>query len=43
MANKLKLTSELASGTIREVTRDVDGLKRYLTTTARLYKYEFVD
>lgn len=41
MASKLKLISELASETTREVTRDVDGWKRYLTTAARLYKYEF--
>ncbi len=41
MASNLKLISELASETTREVTRDVDGWKRYLTTAARLYKYEF--
>lgn len=34
MASKLKLISELASETTREVTRDVDGWKRYLTTAA---------
>lgn len=41
MAAKLQYISELASQTAREVTRDVDGWKRYLTTASRLYKYPF--
>ena len=41
MAAKLQYISELAGQTAREVTRDVDGWKRYLTTASRLYKYPF--
>ena len=41
MARKLTLISELAGQTTHDITRDVDGWKRYLTTAARLYKYRF--
>jgi len=38
MASTVKLTSQLASQTAREVTRDAESWKRYLTTASRLYK-----
>lgn len=41
MASKLKLISELAAQTSREIARDKEGWKRYLTTASRLYKYPF--
>lgn len=41
MAAKLQYVSELAGQTAREVTKNVDSWKRYLTTASRLYKYPF--
>ena len=41
MASKLQFVSELADQTAHNVTRNVDGWKRYLTTASRLYKYPF--
>ena len=41
MARKLTLISELAGQTTRDITHDVEGWKRYLTTAARIYKYRF--
>ena len=41
MANKLQLVSELANQTAHTVTHSVDGWKRYLSTSSRLYKYPF--
>ena len=38
MASKLQFVSELADQTAHNVTRNVDGWKRYLTTASRLYK-----
>ena len=43
MASKLQKISELANQTAHAVTRNVDGWKSYLTTAARLYKYDFDD
>lgn len=39
MANKLQYVSELAGQTARTVTHSVDSWKRYLDTSARIYKY----
>ncbi len=41
MANKLQLVSELANQTAHAVTHSVDGWKRYLDTSAKIYKYPF--
>ena len=41
MASKLQFVSELADQTAHNVTQNVDGWKRYLTTASRLYKYPF--
>ena len=41
MANKLQYVSELADQTAHAVTHSVDGWKRYLSTSSRLYKYPF--
>ena len=41
MANKLQYVSELANQTAHAVTHSVDGWKRYLSTSSRLYKYPF--
>ena len=38
MATKLQRVSELAGQTAKNVTRDADGWKQYLTTASRLYK-----
>ena len=41
MANKLQLVSELANQTAHAVTHSADSWKRYLDTSARIYKYPF--
>ena len=41
MASKLQFVSELADQTAHNVTRNVDGWKRYLTTASRLSKDVF--
>ena len=41
MANKLQNVSELANQTAHAVTHSVDGWKRYLSTSSRLFKYPF--
>ena len=41
MANKLQLVSELAGQTAHAITHSVDGWKRYLDTSAKIYKYPF--
>ena len=41
MATKLQRVSELAGQTAKNVTRDADGWKSYLSTAARLFKYSF--
>ncbi len=41
MANKLQYVSELANQTAHAVTHSVDGWKRYLDTSAKIYKYPF--
>ncbi len=43
MASKLQFVSELANQTAHNITQDVDGWKRYLSTASRLYKYPFDD
>lgn len=43
MARKLQLVSQLADQTARDITRDVDGWKKYLDSASRLYKYKFED
>ena len=43
MASTVKLASQLASQTAREVTRDAESWKRYLTTASRIFKYPFED
>ena len=41
MANKLQLVSELAGQTAHAITHSVDGWKRYLDTSAKIYKDVF--
>ena len=41
--DKLRRVSELAGQTAKSVTRSADAWKRYLSTAARIYKYEFDD
>lgn len=38
MANKLQYVSELADQTAHAVTHSIDDWKRYLDTSARIYK-----